>query len=278
MTDKVQYNQKGSVVIYATFLMLVLSSVALLTALYILLNVRANSNSSNAINSFYAAESGLEVNLWELNNARALRYKTFSEATMAYTGEALSNGATFSTAAYNDRKNQLRFDLPLYSSRQINYSEPDTGQSSLGSNNADIYVSWEKESTCTGDADLEVIIKDFYGFTYSWNDYINPSGVDNVNVLHCATATCSSPGILSLQAGYSYVIKVKPLYCNLENVNFYASDGITGERIAMRNYIQIESHGYYGVSSTALKAETLWRAPLSGLGEYVIFSEEQIIK
>ncbi len=253
-------DNKGSVVLYAVFLMMALSATAMATAFTILSAIRFTGNSTRAASAFYAAESGIEQGLYEIKqhrDDRAIIIDALSASTIADT--TLDNGAIYSTVATNDYKTEISFDLPLYSSKQIDIFDPDTGESLFLSGPGSLSFSWDNYVFC----DMEVSINEFTNATII-------SGPTITNYIY------NSGNVLSLTKDYSYKIKIKPLTCDLENVTVEISSEY--DDIYFPNYIRIISTGEMGIASFPMQAETIWKPPLSGLGEFVLFSEEEIIK
>jgi len=263
-------DNKGSVVLYAVFLMMALSATAMITAFVVLNTTRYTGNSTRVASAFYAAESGIEQGLYEIKQHRDDR-TTINEALDASTiaDTTLDNGAIYSTVAVNDYKTEISFDIPLYESKQIDFFDPDSGDALISSTGT-INIIWHRVTGCTSAADLELSIRSFTSST--WDDVLGTG--EGVNVLACADS-CTNTAY-PLQASYGHKIKLKPLYCDLEITEFYITD--EDGRVAFPNYIKITSTGEMGVSSFPMQAETIWKPPLSGLGEFVLFSEMEITK
>lgn len=248
-------DNKGSVVLYAVFLMMALSATAMITAFVVLAATRFTGNSTRAASAFYAAESGIESSLYKIKDYRDDK-NTVSAAIADIDNDngTLSNDATYIVNAVNDYKTSLEFDLPAYESRQIDIFDPDTGGSLLSSDGT-LSFDWDNTVVC----DMEVILHEFTSATLI-------SGPTIINY------TYSSADSIGLAAGFSYKIKIKALTCDLENVTVAISN------LYFPNYIKITSTGEMGTASFPMQAETIWNPPLSGLGEFVLFSESEITK
>jgi hypothetical protein len=265
-------DNKGSVILYAVFLMMALSATAILTAFVILTSIRYTSNSTHATSAFYAAESGIENSLYKIRDYRDTR-GTVVDAVADINDDSgtLSNGADYSVDADHEYIDSLSFDLPMYSSKQVDVFDPDTAESLLSATGT-IIITWHKAVGCTDAADLELSIKSFTNS--SWEDSLDTGIGEGTYKLYCATSCTNNA--YSLQSGYSHKIKLKPVYCDLVIDSITISSG--GSDITFRNYIKIVSTGEMGTATFPMQAETIWKPPLSGLGEFVLFSEDTITK
>lgn len=282
MKDNKINKQKGSIILYALILMLVLSVIVTLIASIVLINIRSTSNSSKAISAFYAAETGLERSLQSIKANRDSQAVSLTSTLSTINGWGAATLATANSQYLVDSNNtettSINFNLPIGSSKQIDLFDPDTGAAVISGSLAIVNMTWEpganciSSSSCTAtSADLEYSYKKFQSTTWG----TATSGEDyQTSKITCATASCSST-TLSLTPSFGYQLKFKPICCDLNNVTIRVNNG---SDINFKNYLIIESTGSYGNSSIKLRANTIWKPPLSGLGEYVLFSEESISK
>lgn len=262
-------DNKGSVVLYAVFLMMALSATAMITAFVVLSATRYTGNSTRAASAFYAAESGIESSLYKIKDYRDDK-NPVSTAIDDIDNDSgtLSNDANYAVDADNEYKTEIIFDLPLHESKQVDIFDPDDGSSILEGDST-LNISWHNSASCaaiTGDV-LEVSVNSFDMTTIG-------SGGSTIGTYVYPKTTSSMS--LSLSYDWSYKIKLKSLRCDLENVTVSVASGENA--IAFPNYIKIISTGGMGTASFPMQAETIWKPPLSGLGEFVLFSEETITK
>jgi len=268
MKDK--KNQQGSIVIYATFLMIILCAIVTLLAFIILVSIRSTSNSKQSIVAFYAAESGLEKSLYTIKTNRDSQSLTLASTITSLNGLTVMaySSSTDVILADNSSTTVLDFNLLKGQSKQIDIFNPDSGLSILTAG-ANANLSWTK-SGCTGTGNpIEYGKKEFSGLGGSYwgnifdNDYL-------------VSLPSSSPYVDPLLSSYNYQFKIKALECDLSDIQFTITSGSTA--VALPNYITIRSTGTNGKASIKLQADTIWKPPLSGLGEYVLFSEDTITK
>lgn len=267
MKDK--KNQQGSIVIYATFLMIILCSIVTLLAYLILVSIRATSNSKQSIIAFYAAESGLEKSLFSIKTNRDNQSQTLASTITSMNGStALAYSSRDVILADYSSTTELDFSLLKGQSKQIDVFNPDSGLSILTASDT-ANLSWTA-SSCTGASNpAEFGIKEFSGLGgAAWGDIFDTD--------YLVSLPAASPFTQALLPNYNYQIKIKALECDLSDVHFSITSGSTP--IALPNYITIRSTATNGKASIKLQADTIWKLPLSGLGEYVLFSEDTITK
>lgn len=78
----------------------------------------------------------------------------------------------------------------------------------------------------------------------------------------------------------NYRVRVKALYGEARNlrIRLFSADDLTGEQKPFPNFLKIKTIGDNAESTQTIRAEMPRYAPLSGLFDYVLFSEEIISK
>lgn len=274
--------QKGSIVIYATFLMLMLSSIVMLMAFIVLINLRSTRISTDAVVAYYAAETGLEKSLYTMKTDRDSQTKKLSQTLTtidSYIGVDLDESSSAYTAVSYQETTNIYNIIAAGQNRDFHIYDTDTGNPLIVNPGTAIGIQWEREDqTCNpayiigsgNPADLEFA---YESFTISTLDAA--SGYDETMILDCAPGSEPCSYNWSPTENFNYKIKTKPLYCDLE-IEMLVNEN--GTLLPFPNYVNIESTGEHGDSSLLLNAQTLWQPPLSGLGEYVLFSEDILTK
>lgn len=279
MKDNNINKQRGSIILYALILMLVLSAIVTLIASIVLISIRSTSNSNKAITAFYAAETGLERSLQTIkanrdNQTVSLDYTLYTTINGWGATTLTTASSRYLVVSNNTETTSINFNLPIGTSKQIDLFEPDDGSPVIETTAATVNMAWDLGTNCISTCaspDLEYSYKTFQSTTWG----TAASGEDYTTYkIGCTTPPCSS-GSYSLTPSFGYQLKFKPICCDLDNVTISVNNG---SDISFKNYLIIESTGSLGNSSVKLRANTIWKPPLSGLGEYVLFSEQSITK
>ena len=268
MKDK-KGRQQGSIVIYAVLVMLILTAIVTLMAFMVFVSIRSATNSKNAAIAFYAAETGLEKSLYTIDKNRdsSLLSTTLSAINSAGVVTLSYARGTYTLAANNTETTTLTFDLAKGQSQQIDLFDPDDGSSLFPENTPTVNLSWTNDLLCAG-SPIEFGLKEFNSSDWS--------AIFDQEYLVILPPT-SPYNTYALEQNFNYQVKIKALQCDLTDVNFsVVNDDSTLEPFP--NLLVIRSVGAKGKSSIKLEARWVWKPPLSGLGEFVLFSEEQITK
>ncbi|MFA6028050.1 MAG: pilus assembly PilX N-terminal domain-containing protein [Patescibacteria group bacterium] len=270
MKDKRKKNQKGSIILYATVLMMGASAIALTLSFVVLISVRMSDNFSNMINAYSAAETGLEKSLYEIKankqDKSAGMEDTLTEVDV-FSGTLTNAESSYSVDADNDKVDTLTFDLKKGQSKQIDLFNEEDGSSIMPTGPGTIFMSWTT-SGCSVQA-AEFGVKSFTKGTAA------PSIISPEDFI--VTLPSGSPYDYALLEDMSHIVRLKSLGCDLNDVEMHLSaEGYIN--YPLPNYITIESEGVSGKTSIKLRADTIWKPPLSGIGDYVLFSEQSLNK
>lgn len=270
-------SQKGSVLVYSLLLMVTLSSLAFLTAFIVYVSIKSTRNSVDAITAFYSAESGIEMNLDQLKRYRAVKTLALNDDVLTASGLNAVNGsltnssATYSTALTQET-NSLSFKLSQANRKQIELFNIDDGSALTNANAFSFDWEFDPLDTACVSPSLSVGYLEFNATALA-ND---PSLIYQNNNY---TYYLDSPPDFSsgMTATYSYMLELTPINCDVVINNLIVTD-VSGNNINFPNYLTITSTGSKGNSKFLLTANTLWKAPMSDLGHFVLFSESEITK
>lgn len=276
-------NTTGSVLGYVLLIMLVVLIVATTVTAIMIRNLQVTTSYSHSARSYYAAESGLERALHYLQWARD--EKTVGAQATATTIEGFTD--TFSFGANYDvsasvADDAFSVDLATQESQQWDiFSEDNTvGYRLIPLPNLDnIGVSWNESSSCTaGTSQIDVSFSSWTQFR--WEDISNPSTLVTSYVVSCpgfGNGFDCNGYILGVDASHLYKVRVKALNCAIEDVTVRALD-TSGATISTANLVQLSSQGNFGTTQRTVEAQTIWRAPIQRYFDFVLFSEDPIIK
>jgi hypothetical protein len=109
----------------------------------------------------------------------------------------------------------------------------------------------------------------------SW-DPTSPQGFSEADVQRQPYALGDSPVRFDVLADKAVQIRIKALYCDIHKLEVYGL--ADGGPTSLPSRVVINSTGDYLGSRQALRISTLARPPLSGLFDFVIFSECSLVK
>lgn len=260
---------------------LMILSVAMLTGLFmnsiILGEVRVSLNTANVINSYYAAESGIEKALYYLTTDQLTDNIDFYE-DLSVTGNLYSLGSGSYTYAMTSVRAAefLASNVSTSTPAHVSIVDPRGDISSINWS-ADTVVSgllrWKINDCFPSHASdrMEVTL---YSFTNNFNSAI----VDKtVGICDCKSDinidSCTGISLASLSPNRYYRLVFRPLDAEVSNLIFSLSDtnGIYSETLT-------QVKGKYKNSEYLLQAKMSALKPTSDIFSYVIFSEEELIK
>jgi Tfp pilus assembly protein PilX len=277
MLKSLKKNKKG----FALAMTLMILSVAMLTGLFmnsiIVGEVRVSLNTVNVVNSYYAAESGIE---------RALYYITTTEMgaennTLYYDQlDALANSHTLDNgASYTYTKTSTSSPRVLFTNvsntnpAHVSIVDP---QGNIGS------ISWTDSATganlnwkidnCFPNHGSDRMETTIYSFG---SGFINTSVSKTVSVCDCKSATsidsCTGLYLSGLSNNKYHKFTFRPLDSVANLLEFSMSPGIFSETLT-------QVSGKYKNSEYLLQAKMSALRPGSDIFSYVVFSEEDLTK
>lgn len=263
MSDKF-LNQSGSIMVISVLLMSIMSVVAFGLSTVIIKQVDFSRNFDYALLAYYGAESSMEQTLYDARKR---------DLVILEDGGTLTNDVEWSRII-DPVQEELTFQEILENRFvQVDLFDPDdvlcesvatTGIECLWES---MIVTWE------GTGSIETTVT-------RWDTgEIVSFGVDDIEEEEYLAA--SSPWILNdLESYNNYRLKIKAVFGDVENLTLtlYDQDNGSGEIVAVPNYLTIRGEGEYRSNKQALSVRVPRKAPLSSLYDYVLFSEEDIVK
>lgn len=242
--------------------------ISLFISRIILNNLLNSRNIDSSALAYYAAESGIEKNLYAIRKSDyGIEYlKTDS----FYNSGFLGNDSTW----YLDldecvgSKSEINIqEIKKDNSHQIDLYNPDDSLTSQ--NIRSLRIEW------SGDPGSELEV--------TWSSWKNGNFTANTNKRFFTNA--ESPIIMNLStiennAANIYRLRLKALYNNIYDINLrtYSLDDGLGEQTNIPSIITLKSVGEFSNNKQAVKVEMSRRSPVSGIWDFVIFSQDDIIK
>ncbi len=232
------------------------------------------NNIDNSLIAFYSAESGNERAIWDIRaygdeHLTALN-NSFTNNNALVTREVTSTIDSVFTALKEDEFYQFDLFDPL----NIEY----------GSGLSYLSISWEDE--CGGSSWLELTANEWSSESNEVKWGLDESQIhvkktllnlddDNLDQIDSIDGS-------QFNSNNAYQFRIKAMFCDVKNLTIRAYNS-SDEQIPFKNIYTIRSVAQYpedGLSSSnqALTVTLRRISPLSGLFDYVIFSEQSLIK
>jgi hypothetical protein len=250
--------QKGTVLLLA---LLIMTSVIITSAglgSLILSSLQQTRIIDNAMIAYYAAESGVEQALYQTRRLAA------PPGTVA--SQVLGNGASWNRIVAGSERT-IYATIPENSLYEVALFDPDAEDSALTTPIRVIEVNWP--AACDGPCPI------LHATLVSWQPQ-NPIIWDPNAVVYKFTAP---PALLTLDTNKLYKLRLRAEKNDMEQVRIkaYQDDGLTQEA-DLPGRIVITSVGEHVGVRQRVVASVPRRTPLSGVYDFVIFSECSLIK
>jgi hypothetical protein len=278
-----QRNNKGVVLIYALLVIGLFSAIALTVSLVIINELRLTSSSTDGVLAYYAAESGIEQGLYGVKAKRNEGVTSLS-VTVAlvsgYSSNFISNNASFNddqtsyesslivdrSMAENEIVQADYYDVdspldpkitPLEDSRLVDHITVTNAGANPDSWAEVSWIGWDGNGLLITSSSAKKII--------------GPTDLTNGWTISLSSLYTSGP----VPVGYRF--RVRALFGPLASLTvqpFNTVKAITD----FPSQVVIKSVGKRNSFKQALTAAVPWRLPLSGLYDYVLFSEGELTK
>jgi len=285
MLKSLKKNKKG----FALIMTLMILSVAMLTGLFmnsiIVGEVRVSLNTVNVVNSYYAAESGIERALYYISTTEMgtedntlyydqLDAPAFANSLVEIAVRTLDNGANYTYTKTSTSSPSVSFsNVSNTNPAHVSIVDP---QGNVGS------ISWTDSATganlnwkidnCFPNHGSDRMETTIYSFDSGFN---NTSVSKTVSVCDCKGATsidsCTGLYLSGLSNNKYHKFTFRPLDSVANLLEFSMSSGIFSETLT-------KVSGKYKNSEYLLQAKMSALRPGSDIFSYVVFSEEDLTK
>ncbi len=284
-------SQRGSVIVISLFVLLALSLLAAILTTLIFNSIRSTTSYSLAKRSTYAAESGLEKAMYFLQVARVSKTVGVGE-TVDFINTLSASEADPTTDFINDTEYTVEAiadndfaitDLAINESITLDLFDEDytAGYSVIPiAGLKTIFIGWNEDASCSTPGNSRIELSYAYWLPNYWQDLDNPDYQTRYVI------TCPGGGGSGLQCNYNglgvddvyiYSLRVKSLDCDLTNLAIGAYDAASN-LLTTHNDVTITSTGSLSNSQKVSTTTTLWRTPLNNYFDYVLFSDEDLVK
>ncbi len=289
MTMQRQKDQSGVISLLALILMATVTATAVGSSVLVVNELRQSQSLDESLSAAYAAEAGIEDGLYVVKAKRPIDTLANAKTALdsnAYRG-SFSNFAAWSRTADTEDTfvvNHLRPDQTA----TLDLFNPDDATGAFGMQS--LLVKWNDD--CGGQTWLETTVLTWEASSALSFDPATQRVFKQTNACVNATGHCVDIPLNGLeghqfQATHVYRLGFRALAttgasvnCSVENlsVKVYPQPNQAGIPIPLPARVVVKSTGSYARSKQALNATVPWRAPVSGLLNFVIFSEEPIEK
>lgn len=274
------YNrQSGNVLLLALLVMAGIMTAGLGIGAIILNEIKQARNIDFSTVAYYAAESGVEQALYKLRKEDAVLNCPIGEcgengfcsagdyeACIRERGD-LSNQSSWKRTI-TDREAQVYGKINKDNSLQVDLYDPEGG---TAAGIESVKIEWTPQCVPPPDSIIEVSY-------ISWDP---AAGWSISSEQKFKYSTLVSPVINNgFISSKSYRLRIKALYCDVSNVvvTAWGSDNASPPQIDIPAKIVLTSMGEYGALRQAVKMTMPRKSPMSGLYDYVLFSECSLVK
>jgi hypothetical protein len=272
-------NKKGNVLLLSLLVMAGIMTAGLGIGAIILNEIKQSRNIDFSALAYYAAETGVEQALYKLRKEEAVLNcpagicDANGFCTLGDNESCLKNSGNLSNSSFwnrvvTDKEWQIYGKIKKDETLQVDLYDPD-GTSSAGVES--LKIQWTPQCVAPAVSNLEV------GYI-AWNPATGWSADTEKRFKYSSlVAPVTNNGF---GAAKSYRVRIKSLYCDAANVTVTAwgNDNAAVPQVQIPARVVLNSTGQYGNLRQAIKMTMPRKSPMSGLYDYVLFSECSLVK
>ncbi len=266
--------QEGNILLLALLIMAGMVTAGIGMGTLTLNELRQSKNVDNSVIAFYYSEAGIEQGLFLIRKLD----KTLAESEII----EFDSGGSFDRL-YSDTADNILTKLKQNRSLTVDLYNPEGGI--WPSDVESIRFSWDDD--CGGASKIELT---FFDWT-PWAGVIDPSAEpSDIEKPVYVYSEAEDPVInTSFSPNRAYEVRLKALYCDVHNLMFEAFDNDNPNDplfcptpadclVQIPNRVTINSTGSFGRTLQNIEVAVPTKSPISSLYDYVIFSEESLVK
>jgi hypothetical protein len=295
-----QNRQHGAILIYVLLVISLITAIAITVSFIIVNELKLTASAADATMAYYAAESGIEKGLYGVkvfrnNNTPFYNNDATINSTLEYIRAYHDTGFSNAASYTNDQTTSVSSSIINREIKKDGYAQADyyeiddplgqtlpntTVRSLLIQNNganlgswAEVsWTAWNNQGTLGASIKAKVII----GATNLQNGWV----INDLSVFQ----NVFQNGILVPFVPTGYRLRIRALFGDLSSLTvtpYDQPDGPSGGGNIVTDLpaqLAITSIGKRNTFKQALTATVPWKLPLSGLYDYVLFSEGEISK
>ena len=272
-------SENGNVLLLALLVMAVIMTAGLGIGAIILSEIKQARNIDFSAVAYYAAEAGVEQAIYKLRKENAVLVCPVGtceengfcsggdkEACLTTEGN-LDNQSSWARTIV-DREQQIYGKVDKDNSMQIDLFDP---ENAVAAGIESVKIEWTPNCIAPAVSMIEV------GYI-AWDPVVGWSDAVEQKFKYSALA---SPAINNgFSSAKSYRLRIKALYCDINNViiTAWGADNAALPQVAIPARIVLNSTGKYSTVRQAIRVTMPRRSPMSGLYDYVLFSECSLVK
>lgn len=266
-------NRQGIAVVFSLLIISLVTLIGLGITHVITRELSLSGNIDHAVSAFYAAEGGVEKGLYRVKTGKLANesVSTVLAAIQGYTASFSSNSSTYTNEA-SELSGTTAQDLAENQTVQVDYSATNAPCA-----NGACVESWVVE---WGGGLATTIEATFISWSPGAQIILDS---ETTKLLFELPANSSPVTINTPQFNKYYRLRVKALGGDLQNLSITAYDSDDplvsgGVIVPSATVITVKGVGQKGDFSQSLTAIVPWQLQLSGIFDYVLFSEKEILK
>lgn len=272
-------SERGNVLLLALLVMAGIMTAGLGIGTIILNEIKQARNIDFSTVAYYAAESSVEQAIYKLRKENAVLNCPVGacgtngfcsggekEACVSASGD-LSNQSSW-VRTIVDKERQIYGKIEKDNSMQVDLFNP---ENAVAAGVESVKIEWVPDCVAPAVSTIEVSF-------ISWDPVAGWSETTEQKFKYTSLA---SPVVNNGFSGVkSYRLRIKALYCDINNViiTAWGSDNAALPQIEIPARIVLSSTGKYSTARQAIKVTMPRRSPMSGLYDYVLFSECSLVK
>lgn len=272
-------SEDGNVLLLALLVMAGIMTAGLGIGTIILNEIKQARNIDFSTVAYYAAEAGVEQAIYKLRKENAVLNCPVGvcgangfcsggekEACFSTTGD-LSNQSSWTRTAIN-KEWQIYGKIEKDNSMQIDFFDP---ENAVAAGVESVKIEWMPNCVAPAVSIIEVSY-------VSWDPSVG--WLEETERKFKYTAFESPAKINGFTSTKAYRLRIKSFFCDISNViiTAWGADNADPPQIEIPARIILNSTGKYSVVRQAIKVTMPRKSPMSGLYDYVIFSECSLVK
>lgn len=279
MRDKFPNKQRGAILLLS---LLVMSGVLIVGAslgTISLLSLRQARIIDDAILAFAAAESGAEQTLYQIRRIGESTANLGADASdedgenIGLTGQAMTNGSNWKRSLSNSEPT-LFTSIPRDKTYEVLLWDPESPASPAGVES--MTFGWDDD--CGGTSGIEVLAT-------GW-DPVAVGGFNPTVGFHGDSPSLTflhlDPHVIdnNFTATQAYRVRIRAKNCDIFNmaISAYSADNASGSLVQIPSRVSLVSNGNFGNAKQGMELRLPRLQPLTGVFDYVIFSQCSILK
>jgi hypothetical protein len=274
--------KSGSAILLALMIMSAILSSVLYINILSIRSMKQAQNIDNSIVAFYGAEMGNEQAIYYIRKVEDVDINDLN-----LPGGSIVAGKNLVSRKINDSVQNVLVGLKKDETYQLDLF--DQGDISVNSSIDRLSLTWDNAGlagVCDSSPDIELTVNEWEAAAnIDWGQmqeqmHISKCLLDSSPIeIDDSASVCSD---IMLDGSKSYQFRFKALCSDIYNLTIKAFDS-SNKQLSFKNIYSIESVGEYPVhtkesNKQALRVNLRKFSPLSGLFDYVLFSEKSLVK